>query len=551
MICYLFSEPTYFFFSPDVPSLLYYAQIPATVVALLVSFYAFWNGRQFLLNKLLFVISILFSLWTISTLIAWTNIHGHFIAFVWSFFSLILGLISIFCIYFIYVFLNKKDITAKIKMILLALIAPILLLAPTYLNLSGFNITNCDAFDFEWFPFKAYGTFLGILAMAWILVLLIRQYRISTYDFRRQIILMGTGIELFLFSFFGMEFLATYFTRIGILPDSALELYGLFGMVIFMIYISILMVRFKAFNVKLIATQALVWGLVILIGSQFFFIKTQINFVLNGFGFLASIILGQYLIKSVKKEIQQKEELIKLTINLRALIKQRESLVHLVTHKVKGSFTRTKFIFAGILDGTFGQISPEIKKVAQQGLDFDNGGIQTVDLVLNVANIQNGLIKYDMKPIDFKDIVIGIAEEKKLAAENKGLKIETEIKDGSYQTTGDTFWLKEVVNNLIDNSIKYTKEGKITVELENIIKDGANKILLSIKDTGLGITEEDKKNLFTEGGRGKDSVKVNVDSTGYGLYTVKLIVDAHKGHVSAESEGPGKGSQFYVELPVA
>jgi signal transduction histidine kinase len=225
--------------------------------------------------------------------------------------------------------------------------------------------------------------------------------------------------------------------------------------------------------------------------------------------------------------------------------------VHLVTHKVKGSFTRTKFIFAGILDGTFGEISPEIKKVAQQGLDFDNGGIQTVDLVLNVANIQNGLIKYDMKPIDFKNIVTTVIEEKKLAAESKGLKIETSIKDGSYQTTGDTFWLKEVVNNLIDNSIKYTKEGKIMVELENIIKDGANKILLSIKDTGLGITEEDKKNLFTEGGRGKDSVKVNVDSTGYGLYTVKLIVDAHKGHVSAESEGPGKGSQFYVELPIA
>ncbi|MFZ3011633.1 MAG: ATP-binding protein [Minisyncoccia bacterium] len=546
MICYLFSEPTYFFFSPDVPSLLYYAQIPATIVALLVSFYAFWNGRQFLLNKLLFVISILFSLWTISTLIAWTNIHGHFIAFVWSFFSLILGLISIFCIYFIYVFLNKKDITAKIKMILLALITPILLLAPTYLNLSGFNITNCDAFDFEWFPFKIYGTFLGILAMVWILVLIIRQYRVSTYDFRRQIVLMGTGIELFLFSFFGMEFLATYFTRIGIFTDSALELYGLFGMVIFMIYISILMVRFNAFNIKLLATQALIWGLVILIGSQFFFIQVPINMVLNGFTFMASIILGYFLIRSVKKEILQKEELIKLTINLRTLIKQRESLVHLVTHKVKGSFTRTKFIFAGILDGTFGEISPEIKKVAEQGLDFDNGGIQTVDLVLNVANIQNGLIKYDMKQINFKDIVMGIAEEKKLAAENKGLKIETEIKDGSYQTIGDTFWLKEVVNNLIDNSIKYTKEGKITVELEN----KENKILLSIKDTGLGITEEDKKNLFTEGGRGKDSVKVNVDSTGYGLYTVKLIVDAHKGTVSAQSEGPGKGSTFLVELPV-
>src|SRR3989344_7456307 len=95
-----------------------------------------------------------------------------------------------------------------------------------------------------------------------------------------------------------------------------------------------------------------------------------------------------------------------LNTELQESIKQRESLVHLITHKVKGAFTRTKFIFAGILDGTFGETSPEIKKIAEQGLEFDNGGIKTVDLVLNVANLQNGLIKYDMKTIDFKEVVL-------------------------------------------------------------------------------------------------------------------------------------------------
>lgn len=547
MICYLFSEPTYLLYSPDVPTILYYAQVPATLIALLISFYAFWNGRHLLLNKLLLVISVLFSFWTLSTLIAWTNIHSNFIMFVWSFFGLILGLISIFSIYFIYVFLEKKDVSSKIKGVFFALLAPIFIIAPTSFNIHGFDLTVCDAFNFEWLPFKFYYTSLGVIAMIWILILLIVKYHTATSDFKKQIALMGAGIELFLFSFFGMEFAATYFARIGMLPSSEIELYGLFGMVIFMIYISILMVQFKAFNVKLIATQALVWGLAILIGSQFFFIKTPTNFILNGFGFLASIILGQYLVKSVKKEIQQKEELAKLADSLRTLLKQRESLVHLVTHKVKGSFTRTKFLFAGMLDGTFGPITPEIKKRAEQGLDFDNGGIQTVDLVLNVANMQNGLIKYDMKPINFKDIVLQTINDKKLGVENKGLKLETNIGDGIYNMTGDAFWLKEVVNNLIENSIKYTKEGTITVVLE----DGNGKIKLTVKDTGMGIDEEDKKNLFTEGGRGKDSVKVNVDSTGYGLYTVKLIVDAHKGQVSAESEGPGKGSQFYVELPTA
>lgn len=545
MICYLFPETTYFFFSSDVPVLLYYAHIPAIVISLFVGFYVFWNGRQLLLNRLLFAISILFSLWTTINLITWTNIHSDLILFVWSFFGLILGLLAIFCIYFIYVFLDKKDISVRLKIFFLALLTPIFLLAPTSFNLDGFNITVCDAFKFEWLPFKFYYTSLGVLAMIWILILLIRRYRTAAFDFKKQIVLMGIGIESFLFLFFVMTFLASYLTQIGVLSDSELEMYGLIGMVIFMIYISILIVRFKTFNIKLLATQALVWGLVALIGSQFFFIKVPVNFVLNGVGFLAAIILGQYLIKSVKREIQQKEELAKLNIDLQDLIKQRESLVHLVTHKVKGSFTRSKYIFAGLLDGTFGEITPEVKKFAEQGLESDNMGIETVDLVLNAANMQKGLVKYDIKKIDFKDIVLNSLSEKKVPAETKGLQLEKNIKEENYYIMGDSFWLKEVVNNLMENSLKYTAQGKITVGIEK--KEG--KILFSVKDTGVGITEEDKKNLFTEGGRGKESVKVNVDSTGYGLYTVKLVVEAHKGKVWAESEGPNKGSAFFVELP--
>ena len=115
--------------------------------------------------------------------------------------------------------------------------------------------------------------------------------------------------------------------------------------------------------------------------------------------------------------------------------------------------------------------------------------------------------------------------------------MENNIEDGSYDVMGDALWLKESVNNFIDNAIKYTKIGKITLDL----KDGNGKVKFSVTDTGMGITKEDKKNLFTEGGRGKDSVRINVDSTGYGLYSVKLVVETHKGRVWAESE-EGKGS---------
>ena len=62
---------------------------------------------------------------------------------------------------------------------------------------------------------------------------------------------------------------------------------------------------------------------------------------------------------------------------------------------------------------------------------------------------------------------------------------------------------------------------------------------------------EDKPRLFTEGGHGKDSIKVNVDSMGYGLYVAKQVVEAHCGTIHAESAGSGKGSEFIVELPAA
>ncbi len=543
MICYLFPETTYFFFSPDVPTLLYYAHIPAIVISLFIGIYVLLNGRRLLLNQLLFAISLFFSLWTLINLITWTNIHSELIIFVWSFFSLVLSLLAIFCIYFIYVFLDKKDISIRIKAIFLTLLAPSFIFASSSFNLSGFNITTCDAFKFEWLPFKLYYTLLGVLAIIWILVLLIRRYRTAAPSFKKQIILMGIGIESFLFLFFVMIFLASYLTEIGVLPDSQLEMYGLIGMIIFMIYIGILIVRFKTFNVKLLATQVLVWSLVILIGSEFFFIQSNVNKVLTAITLVISAWLGLSIIRSVKQEVKHAEELARLNIKLGESIKQRESLVHLVTHKVKGAFTRSKYIFAGLLDGTFGDISPVVKKYAKQGLDSDNGGIQTVDLVLEASNLTSGSVKYDMKVIDFKDIVTQVLSEKKVQAEAKGLKLESSIEGGVYSVMGDVLWLKEAINNLIDNSIKYTKEGKISISL----KDGDGKVRFTITDTGVGINDEDKKNLFTEGGRGKDSVRINVDSTGYGLYSVKLIIEAHKGRIWFESE-EGKGSTFYVEL---
>lgn len=553
MICYLFPAPTYFIFSSEIPALLYYSHIPATILALAISFYVFWNGRHLLLNRLLFLVSIFFSLWTISTLIAWTNINANLISFVWSFFGLILGLISIFSIYFMYVFLEKKDISIKFKAILLLIISPILFLTPTSFNIRGFNITDCDAFKFEWLPFKLYYTLLGMVAMICILCMLINSYKKAAPDFKKQIILMGTGIELFLFSFFGMEFLASYLTRIGVLHSSEIEIYGMFGMVIFMIYISILMVRFSLFNTKLIATQALVWGLSILIGSQFFFIKIPINFVLNGVTFVASVVLGHFLIKSVKKEIKQKEELKELSERLEVLNEKLKSLdklktefLSLASHQLRSPLTSIKGYTSMLLDGDFGEVSLKQKEAIDRVFESSKHLTNVVEDLLDVAKIEQGGMQYVMNPFDFEKIVHDLEIDLNIIAEKKGIKLFFETDNKSpYRVNGDMEKIRQVVLNIIDNSIKYTQKGSVTVRIEKIAED--KKVLMSVKDTGMGMTDEIKSSLFQKFSRGVGGT-VNASGSGLGLYLSKQIIESHNGKVWVESPGIGLGSIFFVEL---
>ena len=153
---------------------------------------------------------------------------------------------------------------------------------------------------------------------------------------------------------------------------------------------------------------------------------------------------------------------------------------------------------------------------------------------------------YEMKELDLKALVKRVADKLAPKAAEKKLKYEVNLANGDYMITGDETQLGEAIGNLINNSIAYTPTGSIHVWLT---KKG-NKALFAVQDTGVGITEEDKAKLFKSGGRGKDSIKTNVDSTGYGLSFVKGVIEAHHGRVWTESDGPGKGSAFYVELPM-
>ena len=267
MICPFFSPPEYFIIAEAVPPLLYYSYLPAIFIALPLGIFIFLKNPRLLLNRLLFAITAFFAVWAFCILILWTHINSDTIVFFWSFLGILSSLIAISSAYFVSVFVrNGNDITLVEKVVYLLVLMPAIILTPTAVNLSGFDLNICGSSGYVGLMFVNYYYLIGLFSIIWIIGLLINQYRKSDPLFKKQIILMGVGMVSFLSLFFSTGYYVNYINEAGITNTYDIELYGMFGMVIFIIFIGILIVKFKTFNIKLITTQALVWVLTSLIG---------------------------------------------------------------------------------------------------------------------------------------------------------------------------------------------------------------------------------------------------------------------------------------------
>jgi signal transduction histidine kinase len=276
------------------------------------------------------------------------------------------------------------------------------------------------------------------------------------------------------------------------------------------------------------------------------FSTNTIELLFNVVAFAILIAVGFFLVRSVYREIESKERAEVLAEDLEIANRRQEGLIHFISHEVKGALGKGVNVFSMTLDGDYGELPKTMQPLFTQALHDSREAVDMVSSILLSSNLKNGQLKFDMKPIDMREAVTSVADSFKSDAERKGLLLQTHIPIGEYRVVADDDMLrKHIIRNLIDNSIRYTQQGSVTVGLS---RHGGN-VVLTVEDTGVGISEEDKARLFTEGGRGKDSVKVNVNSTGYGLFFAKQLVDAHKGRIRAESDGPGKGSRFIVELP--
>jgi signal transduction histidine kinase len=545
MYCADIEAPLLYFFSVDVPRLLYYSHLTAGVLALAVAYLAFRNNTNNTPARLLLLAMSLFFLWAILDIVLWVNIDSRIIVFVWSFINLVESSVLAVMFYFSYVFLEKREPPHHFKLLGILLLFPFVILMPTEWNIGYFDLANCEAVQG---PLVYYFYFCESLLLLSIVGYLLRKCLTVSKNERWQTQLFAIGVILFLTTYSGTNIAGSLTQYWEVL------MYGFFGVPVFVGLLAWLMIRYQAFSVKTLSTEALVVAVVVLVASQFFFSQDLVSQLMTILTLSLVLMAGTILISEVKKEVRRKEELQVISDRLavaneelRRLDNAKSEFISIASHQLRTPLTAIKGFVSLLLEGAYGKLEPGVADTLNKVYVANARLMNLVENLLSISRIEAGRIQYQFAPTQIEDIIGELKDLFAIAAHEKGIELKIEMPKKLLPPADiDSPKIRETISNLIDNAIKYTEQGSVTVRL----RATKEQIVVEIIDTGIGIDPDDVPHIFNKFERGKEAARVNVSSTGLGLYVGRRFVEAHRGSIRAESAGPGRGSRFILELPI-
>jgi signal transduction histidine kinase len=309
--------------------------------------------------------------------------------------------------------------------------------------------------------------------------------------------------------------------------------------IFFLFFTFLAITRYHLFGIEVILTEILVGVIGILLLVQIFVAPSTLWRIVNGVIFVLFCIFGYLLIRGVFREIRRREELERIS-------RAKTEFISITSHQLRTPLTVIKGYLSMVLEGVYGEVSEKLKKVLENIYLANERLIKLVNSFLNVSKIELGKLELELERADIVEIVESVVKEMEIAAKEKNLYLKFEKPKEAPKILIDKEKIREIILNLVDNAIKYTQEGGVEVKLQIL----NNRLQIVVADTGEGLTKEEKEKLFESFSRGSAGQKYWVEGAGVGLYVAKKIVELHQGKIWVESEGKGKGSKFYVELPI-
>jgi signal transduction histidine kinase len=533
---------------------MHYETILLFTIAALNAFFSYFvlHGQRKVTNILFSLVAVSIGFWAIGLGLFLESTNFKFSLMFANFYYLSAAAIPVLFFYFCVFFqngarrLNLYHYTYLIGFFVLAVLFVFdqnIIIKEIYFTDWGKDVVLNKSF------YLAYGIFFLVLVAASYFEL----WRISQKNedvlvkIQLKFIVLGTSIAYILGMIFNLF--------LPYLGNYQLIWLGPFFTLVMVISIAYAIFKHHLFSIKVVTTEILVFSFWLAILFRTFISETLSDKLINGIFLVSSVILGIFLIKSVIKEVETREKIELLAKDLSSanerlqfLDKQKSEFVSIASHQLRSPLTAIKGYASMLIEGSYGNTEPKVKEAIERVFQSAQNLMGIVDDLLNITRLEQGRMEYVFEKVDLSALTKEIVDSLFPNALNKKLKLTFENnKAENYSVNADLLKIRQVILNLVDNAIKYTKEGSVEVNVSKV--NGGKVVRVAVTDSGVGITPELRSRLFEKFSRGDEVSKLHANGTGLGLYIAKQMVEAHKGTIGVDSDGEGKGSTFYIELP--
>ena len=579
-----------------------------SLLCMAIGLIVYLNNRKDSSGKAFAIISISLGFWILSAFLSDVTKN--------EFYSLLLNRVTFVSLFFFmggllylpFVFPARKKYANYIKYFLIIF----LFFAAIFTFLSS-GIVASITFE-QWGSNLTYGKYFlvfEIFAFGSIiisLILSIINYVKSEPEDRTKLRLFFEGLFIFVLITIVIEVVVR-----NIVGSDEFYRFGNYAAIVFVAFIAYAIIKHQLFNIKVILTEIGVAIVNIAILEQIFLPRSSWQVAVNVI-LLIIVAYGSYvLVKSVIWEIKQKEQLQDLTIqlsqansHLKELDEMKTEFVSLASHELLTPVSAIEGYLSMMLDEHLAKVEdPTAIRYMDRIYRSSKRLARLISDMLNISRIEEGRLLVEKKDVNLTELIKQVIDEIKFKAEERKQRVvfeKSEIRstksetisndknsnelNTEFMTYGDPDKIKEVVVNIIGNSIKYSKNpGTITVSIKKVpkvtVEDvwkrvegeikgrplddqeaiksavdphfreivGDEQILISVKDQGIGIPKEELPRLFKKFHRVGDYTTAESQGTGLGLYISRALVELHHGRIWADSEGPSHGSTFTFSLP--
>lgn len=251
--------------------------------------------------------------------------------------------------------------------------------------------------------------------------------------------------------------------------------------------------------------------------------------------------------RDLEKKVEEKTADIKEKNNkLKKMLATQSEFLDIAGHQLRTPVSVIKGMLSMIREGGLPKKKEKefLDSILQNAFKLE----EIIETMLTASEVDSGGFGFDLGPVQLKPLLEEVYEKQKGRAKEKGLKLKMKVPDKYLMPVlSNERYLKQVVENLIDNALQYTKEGSVTVK----VRPKKDKVDIDVIDTGIGIPKKERDDIFNKFNRAKNAINVYGNGSGLGLFVVKKIIDSHTkdAKVYVKESEMKKGTTFTVSLP--